>query len=219
MNSLTLKTLTGSASLVLLRKGRRRERMEANGNRGRGLYATVGGRTRRCSKVRIRLDSIDSRSATVPTEPTGAGTMTLMTLRGIPASVGFPAGNAYACLGQGLNSIALTNPGWGIVNNTACAYSSSNLQHVRNFRCIRSATSANSITADYLPAFTHILRNTAKDRSFRSCNIRLATVSSLLCSNERIASEWLLPNEEDPLCAFVQREGHYHAEYALQVGR
>jgi hypothetical protein len=143
--------------------------MESNGNRGRKHYAAVSGRTRRSSKVRIRLNSIDSRSATIPTRPTGAGTITLMTFRGIPANAGFPGGNAYTCFEQGLNSTALTNTGWEIADNTACAYSSSNLQHVRIFRCNRSATSANSNTADHLPAFTHILPNTAEDRSFRSC--------------------------------------------------
>src|SRR5580658_4093513 len=55
--------------------------------------------------------------------PNSEGTITLMTVRGIPASAGFPAGKAYTCFEQGLNSTALTNTGWGIVNNTACAYS------------------------------------------------------------------------------------------------
>jgi hypothetical protein len=93
-----------------------------------------------------------------------------MTFRGIRASASFHGGNAYTCFEQG-NSTALTNTGWEIVNNTACAYSSSNLQHVRIFRCIRSATSASSNTADRLPGFTHILPSAAEDRSFRSCNI------------------------------------------------
>jgi hypothetical protein len=61
--------------------------------------------------------------ATGATGQAGTGTITLQTVRSIPASAGFPAGETYTGFEQGLNSSALTSPGCGNVNNTACAYS------------------------------------------------------------------------------------------------
>jgi len=57
------------------------------------------------------------------TGPAGTGTITLQTVRGIPSSAGFAAGNAYTGFEQGVNSSALPSVGCGVPINTACSYS------------------------------------------------------------------------------------------------
>ncbi len=57
------------------------------------------------------------------TGATGAGTITLQTVRSIPASAGFPAGFLYTGFLQGVNSSALTNPGCSNTVGQTCAYS------------------------------------------------------------------------------------------------
>jgi Collagen triple helix repeat (20 copies) len=61
--------------------------------------------------------------STGATGAAGAGSITLQTVRSIPASEGFPAGETYTGFLQGLNSSALESTGCGTVNATACAYS------------------------------------------------------------------------------------------------
>jgi hypothetical protein len=57
------------------------------------------------------------------TGPAGAGTITLQTVRDIPASAGFSAGAVYTGFGQGLNSSALTSPGCSNTIAQPCVYS------------------------------------------------------------------------------------------------
>ena len=64
-----------------------------------------------------------SNGATGATGPAGTGTITLQTVRSIPSSAGFSAGETYTGFEQGLNSSALTSPGCGTAVSAACAYS------------------------------------------------------------------------------------------------
>ncbi len=68
-------------------------------------------------------NGIGSAGATGATGATGAGTITLQTVRNIPASAGFPAGFLYTGFLQGVNSSALTNPGCSNTVGQTCAYS------------------------------------------------------------------------------------------------
>jgi hypothetical protein len=64
-----------------------------------------------------------TNGSTGATGPAGAGAITLQTVRGIPASAGFSAGDIYTGFGQGLNSSALTSPGCSNTIAQPCVYS------------------------------------------------------------------------------------------------
>jgi hypothetical protein len=121
------------------------------------------------------------------TGPTGSGTITLQTVRSIPASEGFPAGEAYTGFLQGLNSSALESTGCGTVNATACAYSviPPSCSTLTNLQVHTIANIGQSITwgivtggAGSLPGSSAVLSCSAQTTTSNfSCNSGAATAA------------------------------------------